>query len=204
MQFTVFDLETTGLNPSSAAVVQFAYITVNQNMLPIRGRNYYLYKEGMPWSEEAEAVHGLSQDFLRRYADQYDANLIHMYQVLQRANLIGHNSDGFDIPFASQFLAREGMPVLTPGFCFDTMKIWQGPFKKKMKLAALPGELGIPEESIITLAKLLFKDTAGDLRAHNSCYDVAATLCCMREALRQGLVSVAPRVAAPKTSAFYD
>ena len=48
MLYTIFDLETTGFNGTSDAVCQFAFITVNQNLLPVRARNYYFYKEGMP------------------------------------------------------------------------------------------------------------------------------------------------------------
>ena len=107
MLYTIFDLETTGFNGTSDAVCQFAFITVNQNLLPVRARNYYFYKEGMPWSEQAAAVHGLTRSFLKQYEDEYEQNLIRMYTVLQRGNLVGHNSNGFDIPFANQFLMRD-------------------------------------------------------------------------------------------------
>ena len=121
MLYTIFDLETTGFNGTSDAVCQFAFITVNQNLLPVRARNYYFYKEGMPWSEQAAAVHGLTRSFLKQYEDEYEQNLIRMYTVLQRGNLVGHNSNGFDIPFANQFLMREGFPPIVPGVCYDTM-----------------------------------------------------------------------------------
>ena len=192
MLYTIFDLETTGLNGYRDAVCQFAFITVNQKLFPVRGRNYYLYREGMPWSEEAAAVHGLSREFLSQYAPDYEVNLQRMYTVLQRGNLVGHNSTSFDIPFASQFLVREGLPALDPGVCYDTMLLWRTTFGKKMKLADLPGALGIAEEQVIRLAQLMFKDTAGDLRSHNACYDTAATLLCLRAAVTKGLCSLSP------------
>ena len=192
MLYTIFDLETTGFNGTSDAVCQFAFITVNQNLLPVRARNYYFYKEGMPWSEQAAAVHGLTRSFLKQYEDEYEQNLIRMYTVLQRGNLVGHNSNGFDIPFANQFLMREGFPPIVPGVCYDTMLLWHRTFGKRMKLANLPSALGIPESQIIQLAQIMFKENAGDLRSHNACYDVAATTCCLREAVKKGLCSLKP------------
>lgn len=192
MLYTIFDLETTGFNGTCDSIVQFAFITVNQNMMPVRGRNYYFYKEGMSWSTSAEEVHGLSQAFLRQYEDDYEENLRKLYTVLQRGNLVGHNSNSFDIPFASQFLVREGLPPIQPGICYDTMQLWRSTFGKRMKLRDLPTALDIPESQILTLAKVMFKDTAGDLRAHNACYDVAATTCCLQRAIRKGLCSLHP------------
>lgn len=61
-----------------------------------------------------------------------------------------------------------------------------------MKLANLPAALGIPESQIIQLAQIMFKENAGDLRSHNACYDVAATTCCLREAVKKGLCSLKP------------
>lgn len=192
MLYTIFDLETTGFNGTSDAVCQFAFITVNQNLLPVRAKNYYFYKEGMAWSEQAAAVHRLTREFLKQYESEYEHNLLRMYTVLQRGNLVGHNSNGFDIPFARQFLIREGFPVLQPEICYDTMQIWHRTFGKRMKLANLPAALGIPESQIMGLAQVMFKDNAGDLRAHNACYDVAATTCCLRAAVAKGLCSLKP------------
>lgn len=192
MLYTIFDLETTGLSGTSDSVCQFAFMTVNQNMFPVRGRNYYLYKEGMTWSEEAAAVHGLTREFLKQYADDYEQNLLHMYTVLQRGNLVGHNSNSFDIPFARQFMLREGFPIIQPEICYDTMLLWKQPFGKRMKLSALPAALDIPEERIIHLAQIVFKVHAGDLRSHNACYDVAATACCLQAAVAKGLCSLQP------------
>lgn len=196
MLYTIFDIETTGFSGTSDSVCQLAFMTVNQNMFPVRGRNYYLYKEGMSWSEEAAAVHGLTREFLKEHADKYDENLLHIYTVLQRGNLVGHNSNGFDIPFVRQFLLREGFPLLQPEICYDTMQLWRQPFGKRMKLSNLPEALGIPEARIMALAKAIFKDNAGDLRAHNACYDVAATACCLQAAVAKGLCSLQPVSAA--------
>lgn len=192
MLYTIFDLETTGFSGTSDAVCQFAFMTVNQDMLPVRARNYYMYKEGMSWSEEAAGVHKLTREFLKQYESEYEHNLLNMYTVLQRGNLVGHNSNGFDIPFVRQFLIREGFPPLEPGICFDTMQLWRKHFGKRMKLSNLPEALGIPESQIINLAKIMYKDNAGDLRAHNACYDVAATACCLKVAVSKGLCSLHP------------
>lgn len=190
MLYTIFDLETTGFSGLSDEVCQFACITVNQNCSPVSAHNFYFYREGMQWSEQAEAVHGLTREFLKQYEEDYEKNLLRMYTLLQRGNLIGHNSNGFDIPFASQYLSRQGFPTLQPNICYDTMLLWKNRFKKRMKLSNLPKELGIPESRIELLSRALFKDKAGDLRSHNACYDVAATALCLRAAIMEGLCSL--------------
>jgi DNA polymerase III epsilon subunit-like protein len=192
MLYTIFDLETTGFSGTADSVCQFAFMTVNHNLLPVRARNYYFYKEGMSWSEEAAAVHGLTREFLKQHEKDYEKNLLSMYTVLQRGNLVGHNSNQFDIPFARQFLIREGFPPLQPEICYDTMQLWKRHFGKRMKLSNLPAELGIKESQIHNLASIMFKDAAGDLRSHNACYDVAATACCLRVAVAKGLCSLQP------------
>lgn len=196
MLYTIFDLETTGFSGISDSVVQFSFITVNHNLLPVRARNYYFYKEGMRWSEEAAAVHGLTREFLKQYEDEYEKNLLMLYTVLQRGNLIGHNSDSFDVPFASQFLVQNGLPPLMPEICYDTMKLWHKTFGKRMKLAALPDALGINKEDIIRTSNILFKGTAGEQRAHNASYDVTATMFVLREAVRRGICNLQPTTAA--------
>lgn len=195
MLYTIFDLETTGFSGTSDNVCQFAAITVNQQFLPIRAQNYYFYKEGMKWSKDAEAVHGLSRQFLKQYEDQYNENLIKMYTTLQYGNLAGHNCKGFDIPFASQFLTREGLPLLRPNDCLDTMILWRPTFGKRMKLVELPKALGYTEEQILRMTKLLFKDKAGNLRPHDACYDTVATMLCLRKAAAKGLCSLTGTVA---------
>jgi DNA polymerase III epsilon subunit-like protein len=184
VQYTIFDIETTGLDPGSDAVIQLAFITVNQELFPLRSRNYYLYKRGMPWSKEAAAVHKLTQEFLQQYEADYERNLLNIYCALQRGSLVGHNSNSFDIPFTSQFLVREGLPRLSPDNSYDTMKIWQPKFGKRMKLGNLVKELGIEEESVTQLASVLFNESPEKLASHNACYDATATLLCWREALR--------------------
>ena len=203
MQYTIFDIETTGLSPRSSAIVQFAYITCDSRLFPIRGRNYYFYKEGMPWSKEAEAVHGLSQEFLSQYKDQYDENLIHMYQVVHRATLVGHNSDAFDVPFVRQFLAGEGMEMPVPTQCYDTMKLWTKDYGRKPKLGALLSFLELDEDAIIRTAQLMFGADAGDLKAHNACYDVALTLACFRKAVEEGKCSLSSAMAPPVSVDLY-
>lgn len=190
MLYTIFDVETTGFSGTADSVCQFAAITVNQNFFPVRTHNYYFYKEGMPWSDSAEAVHGLSRDFLKQYESEYNDNLIRMYTVLQHGNLAGHNCKGFDIPFVSQFLRREGLPELVVADCLDTMILWRPEFKKRMKLVDLPGALGITEEQVLNTAKILFKKYPGERRPHDACYDTTATLLCLRVAAQRGLCSL--------------
>lgn len=190
MLYTLFDIETTGLSRSKDAVVQFAYTTITQDFVHVRSACLHFYKDGMPWSYEAEKVHGLSQDYLKQFKGQYHANLQHMYSVLQYGNLIGHNSKSFDIPFSDNFMCRNGLPTLEIGTCYDTMLLWRSRFGKAMRLQQLPAELGITQQQITAIADMRFKNTEGIRRPHDAPYDVTATYFVLRAAVNTGLCSL--------------
>ena len=192
MLFTAFDIETTGFSGTFDSVIQFAYVTVDSRMQPIRSGNLYLYDDKMTWSLEAERVHGLSKAFLREHAGDYDKTLCLMYSLLHRGNLIGHNIKRFDVPFVSEFLSERGSGKVIPFCNFDTMQIWRTVFGKQMKLVELPGKIGISEYDIISLTENLFGDKAGELRPHDACYDTVASLLCLKEAVGRGMCTLVP------------
>lgn len=189
MLYTIYDLETTGLSKSTSEVCQCAILRVTQNLTPVEAHSYYFYHDGMHWTAGAERIHGLSRDFLKQYADQFDANLLHMYAALQRGNLVGYNSDAYDNELATSYLARCGLPYLQPAISYDVMNIWGKEFGHKLKLTELTEKLGYSPEMVSRLARHLFKED-GELGAHNACYDVTATYLCFQKAIQKGLCTL--------------
>lgn len=188
MLFTVFDIETTGLNPSYCGIIQFSYVNIDENYKKVNSGCLHFYKSDMHWSAEAEAVHGISQQSLEKYALDFDDNIRRMYVILQRSNAVGHNAAGFDFPFCRQFLKKNGMSDIIPTSMVDTMNVYRPVYHKKMKLGELAHSLGFTDKLITAMSSSWF---GGDgAQAHDSRWDATATALIMAKARREGLVTV--------------
>jgi DNA polymerase III alpha subunit (gram-positive type) len=181
MLYTIFDIETTGLSRTAHDIIQFAYINVHPSLHTHSSGYFYLYKDRMAWTEEAEAAHGISRNQLVQYKDQYESNLRKMYVILQKGNLVGHNLLQFDFPFCESYLLRNGMPQLEPLDLIDTMKLY-----KRRKLSVLAEELNINLDIIGSVAKDMFGEANG---AHDGRWDVTATMMIFARAMREGRVT---------------
>lgn len=187
--FTVFDLETTGLSTINDDVIQFAYATFNDNNLLIAADVLYFYYEGMSWSEEAYNVHQISKSFLKQYEDKFEENIIKMWTVLSGANVIGHNVEKFDCPFATNWLAKFGLTGLRFGVIQDTMKAFKPMFNGHgVKLTKLCDTCMINPEAIRQMSSVWFPEE-NNLQAHNACYDVTATAMATMLGLRKHYIS---------------
>lgn len=185
----ILDLETTGLSNVHDDIVQFAFITIDQDFKVIRAKNCYMYKKGMVWSDKAEAINGLSRKFLSQYEAEFEHNLCLLSTIVQRAAVVGHNVEIFDLPFIKQFLLKNGISAPRESMAYDTMKLFRNSFGKRMKLTKLTEALGITEELIQNMVQLLFHDEAN---AHNAMYDTVATMLCFKRAVARGLCSLKP------------
>lgn len=183
MYYTVFDIETTGLDASICDIIQFAYANLDENFNCIKAECLYFYRDDMHWSEEAFKIHGISKDFLRKYKDDYETNLKKMYITLARSNAVTFNGDNFDIPFCNTWLKKQGMLDINPNRTYDVMRIYQPVFKKRIKLVALPEKIGLQKELIEAVAKSWFGYSGG---AHDASYDVTATALGFSYAIRNG------------------
>ena len=119
MREVVLDTETTGLDPRAGhRIVEIGCYELINHIAT--GRHYHTYlnpERDMP--PEAEAVHGLSADFLRdkpRFADVAGAFL----EFIGDSPLVIHNAE-FDLRFLNAELERLSLPPLTPERAIDTL-----------------------------------------------------------------------------------
>ncbi|MEO1686567.1 MAG: DNA polymerase III subunit epsilon [Pseudomonadota bacterium] len=117
----VLDTETTGLDPASGdRIVELGALELD-NHVPT-GRTFHEYldpERDMP--AEAEAVHGLSADFLRgkpKFAEVADRFIA----FLGDAQLVIHNAE-FDMKFLNAEFDRAGRPALPRSRAVDTLAI---------------------------------------------------------------------------------
>ncbi|MCB0644892.1 MAG: 3'-5' exonuclease [Phaeodactylibacter sp.] len=101
-----FDLEATGLNVVRDRIVQIGVIKYSAKGKPAEELNL-LINPGIPISEEAMAVHGITPKMVAnkptfaQVADQ-------IYDFIGNADLAGYNSNRFDIPLLMEEFARVG------------------------------------------------------------------------------------------------
>lgn len=185
MYYTVFDIETTGFSPAYCDIIQFAYVNLDENFKPLKAESLYFYKDDMHWSEEAEAVHHISKDFLKQFKDDFEVNVKKLYIILSRGNVVHFNGDGFDIPFCTSWLTREGMPRLTINRSYDVMKIYRPVLKKKPALSDMPMYIGLPLETIDLVSRKWFNYTG---KSHDASFDVTETALAFTNAVRNKYV----------------
>ena len=102
-----FDIESTGLNVIRDRIIQLAMIRYHQNGSPPEERSY-LINPGIPISEEAMAVHGITpEDVANKPTFQQLAKEI--FDFIGDADLAGYNSNRFDIPVLMEEFARVGI-----------------------------------------------------------------------------------------------
>ncbi len=102
-----FDIESTGLNVIRDRIIQLAMVRYHKDGSP-PVEKCYLINPGIPISEEAMAVHGITpKDVANKPTFQQLAKEI--YEFIGEADLAGYNSNRFDIPVLMEEFARAGL-----------------------------------------------------------------------------------------------
>lgn len=121
-----FDCETSAinfdnkLNPAEGCqAVSWGIMILNANTLETLEELYIEVKWNgtAKWSPEAEAIHGLSKEYLDENGVTEEealvtiANLIEKYWVTSPINTLGHNSVSFDLPFLFDLYDKHGLKL---------------------------------------------------------------------------------------------
>jgi DNA polymerase-3 subunit epsilon len=117
----VLDTETTGVDAAKGdRIIEIGCVEL-VNHVPT-GRHYHVYiNPERAVSEDAFAVHGLSDAFLAdkpRFAEIADA----FFGFIGDARLVIHNA-AFDVGFINAECARIGVPPLSPDRVLDTLQM---------------------------------------------------------------------------------
>ncbi|MBR3599848.1 MAG: hypothetical protein IKL53_08200 [Lachnospiraceae bacterium] len=134
MNGTIIDIETTGYlsfdlikEPSPygtgdiersvlsnrSEILEVGFINVDLSTCEIlKYGTLYFYKPYFEVESGAQSVHRITRDFISKYENQFERNLIALNSLMQCNCIIGKNSDAFDIPFIRAFLEKHGGPIL--------------------------------------------------------------------------------------------
>lgn len=118
-----FDIESTGLNVIRDRIIQLAMIKHFADGREPDERNY-LINPGVPISEEAMQVHGITAaDVARKPTFQQVAKEI--FEYIGDCDLAGYRSNQFDLPMIMEELARYGYELdMDNRRCVDVQRIF--------------------------------------------------------------------------------
>lgn len=121
MRQVVFDLETTGFRfDEGHRIVEIGAVELVRGA--VTGRSFHAYvnpERDVP--EGAFRVHGLSEQFLRKFPAFGDERVAKAFvDFVGDAGLIAHNGIGFDLPFVNAELEHAGLAPLANDM-FDTL-----------------------------------------------------------------------------------
>ena len=121
MREIIFDTETTGLDNKTDRIIEIGGVEL-ENMFPT-GRSIHLYinSGGQPIHPDAQAIHGISAEFLADkpvFADVVQE----IIEFFDGAKFVAHNAT-FDMGFVNAEFARLGIPSVDPARVIDTLAI---------------------------------------------------------------------------------
>ena len=200
MIITILDIETTGLDKCIHDILEVAYMRIDSKTLEILSHGtLYFYKPEFRIENQAQAVHGLTREYLTQFENEFDDNIVSLYTLIQQSVVIGKNSDNFDLPFISMWLNRKAS-ILAPVCIVGTLDIqeflaphyrkWVASCtgvmpstRKKGTLEEYMDMFGYTQESLkMDFIKLYGSERA---HAHGALFDVYMTYICVKEAVKQ-------------------
>jgi DNA polymerase-3 subunit epsilon len=129
-----FDIESTGLNVLRDRILQIALIKYSKNTAEPQ-ELFMMINPGIPISEEAFAVHGISNEMIRN-KPTFSQVGNEIFEFIGNADLAGYNSDRFDIPMLMEELHRIGLELdLSKRRLIDVQKIFYKMEPRTLKAA---------------------------------------------------------------------
>ncbi|MBC7885867.1 MAG: 3'-5' exonuclease [Saprospiraceae bacterium] len=129
-----FDIESTGLNVLKDRILQIALIKYSKGSDEPQ-ELFMLINPGFPISEEAFAVHGISNEMLKN-KPTFEQVGRQLYDFIGNADLGGYNSDRFDIPMLMEEFQRVGLELdISKRKLIDAQKIFYKMEPRTLKAA---------------------------------------------------------------------
>lgn len=124
--FVVFDLETTGMNPSSDRVIELAALRLDGGL--VTERKSWLINPGIPVPASSRRIHGISTEMLAG-APAFPRVYAQFIAFLQNSPLIAHNAK-FDRKFMIAEISRHGLDAPDVAL-FDTLRLFKRCFPRR-------------------------------------------------------------------------
>ncbi len=116
-----FDLETTGLDTGKDRIIEFCFVSMDEN-LEITGRFQSLVNPGMPIPPESTEIHGITDDDVAQ-VPPFEAHAERIQNLVEQAILVAHNGT-FDMAVLNAELLRAKAKGISPSHpLIDTLLI---------------------------------------------------------------------------------
>lgn len=123
--YTVFDFETTGLDPHSDRIIQVGLCEVRGGQVTRQAD--WLVNQNVTIPSGASRIHGITTDVMRRDGVAPERSLRVLLDALAQAPAgMGHNIHRFDVLFLEQECRRLGMPMPRVDDYVDTAALFKG------------------------------------------------------------------------------
>ena len=117
-----FDIESTGINPSTDRIVELAIIKINPDGQQSRLRR--LINPGMPIPKESSDIHGITDEMVKD-APVFKQIAAEVLDFLDNCDLGGYNSNRFDVPLLVEEFLRAEVPFsISQRRLLDVQKIY--------------------------------------------------------------------------------
>lgn len=215
MIYTIGDFETNGLIRKAKYIngkyvdgfmpspESFAYISVKDDFKTVvdAGVLYFYNPKYIEHKADAEAIHGLTVEFLSKHKEDFVPNCRKLFELFYKGNLVGHNFRGFDSKIGISFLEQVGYGSDVPiGSITDTMfdtshyltnllskrdgVVYKN---KRFKLQDACKMFNISDALINVIHKKYFGFTP-EMAWHNATWDTAATFCLFKTAMSKNII----------------
>lgn len=166
-----FDLETTGVSTTSDRIVEIAMIKIGKDMKVMDKLHHYVNPQ-MAIPDEATKIHGITDAHVKSSPTFYD---IHesILKFIDSCDLVGFNSNRFDVPLLSSEFYRVGYYGFPSGTTklFDSMVIFKQAFPQNIEGAYeryTGKKVKRKEHSALEDTQLLVETFLSQLKTHNS------------------------------------
>lgn len=140
--YTIIDIETTGLNAETADITEVAAIRVRNFEI----RDTFHSFSSLPYPVPTQIVNltGITDDMLKGAPNKHEA-LCGLVDFIGDDVILGHNVISFDIPFINKELAEVSSDICLNNTCVDTyfMAKKQYPQLQKHRLCDMAESFGI-------------------------------------------------------------
>lgn len=126
-----FDTETTGVRPEQDRIVEIAVFDLERNISFCELVNL---KVLIP--KDASQVHGITDDMVKGAPDFAAIGKKLLEFCSGEVALIGHNCDGFDVPFLKAEFTRNGLALPSHWIFVDSLK-WARKYRRDLPKHAL-------------------------------------------------------------------
>ena len=145
MLATFFDFETTGRDPATARITELACVLYDLNTKrTLEAFSTLVYEDGYEIEPGAQAVTGISIDFIREFGKPPLLALASLNSMFARSvYCVGHNITAYDLKVLEAECSRQSIEIITPKSIDTRYDIEYPAHIETRKLGYLCQEMGI-------------------------------------------------------------